>query len=180
METTEDRLYAYCGKRPALAGAVFLAPGSRIIGDVRLGEGVSVWFNAVVRGDINAVAVGAGSNIQDNAVLHVTSGEGGGLTIGTKVTVGHGAVVHACTVGDRVLIGMNATVLDGAVVGAGSIVAAGAVVSPGTVIPPGSLAAGVPAKVLRALGPEQEEEIAASADRYRGYAREMMASLNKT
>jgi carbonic anhydrase/acetyltransferase-like protein (isoleucine patch superfamily) len=176
METTEDRLFAYSGKRPALAPDVFLAPGSRIIGDVRLGEGVSVWFNVVIRGDINAVTVGAGSNIQDNAVLHVASGEGGGLAIGAEVTIGHAAVVHACVIGNRVLIGMNATVLDGAMVGEGSIVAAGAVVPPGMAIPPGSLAAGVPAKVLRRLTEEEIEGLAVSAARYRAYAKEMSSS----
>lgn len=182
----EAATYSYGGKEPHLAEGVFLAPGSRVIGDVHLGEGVSVWFNAVIRGDINRVTVGAGSNVQDNAVLHVVSAvpgrpEGdGGLHIGCAVTIGHGAVVHACTLGNRVLVGMNATVLDGVNVGDGSIIAAGAVVTPGTVIPPGSLAAGIPARVIRRLDESESTGLAESAERYRQYAAEMRLSLHKT
>ncbi len=129
--------------------SVFIAPSATVIGDVTLAANVSIWFGAVLRGDTDRIEVGEGSNVQDNAVLHTDAGSP--CIVGANVTIGHGAVVHGCTVGDGALIGINATVLSGAHVGAGSIIGAGAVVMEGASIPPGRLAVGVPAKVVRAL-----------------------------
>ena len=128
-------------------------PGAVIVGDVKVGENCSIWYNAVIRADEDAIVIGDESNVQDNAVLHVTTGLP--LTIGKGVTVGHGAILHSCTVGDNSLIGMGATVLDGAVIGRDCIVAAGAVVTPRTVIPDGSMVMGAPAKVKRELTAEE-------------------------
>jgi carbonic anhydrase/acetyltransferase-like protein (isoleucine patch superfamily) len=177
-------LYSYAGHVPRVGLEVFLAPGCRIIGEVDLACGVSVWFNAVIRGDINRVSIGADSNIQDNAVLHVRSrrdesGEGS-LILGSEVVVGHGAVVHGCSIGNRVLIGMNATILDGATIGDGVIIAAGAVVTSGMVVPSGSLVAGIPGRVVRGLTQAEEEGIARSAQSYRQYAREMCSAMKET
>lgn len=133
-------------------------PGAVVVGDVKLGEECSIWYNAVLRADEDAIIIGDGSNVQDNAVLHVT--EGHPLTVGRDVTVGHGAILHSCTVGDNSLIGMGAIVLDDAVVGKNCIVAAGALVTGRTVIPDGSMVMGSPAKVKREL---TAEEIAANA-----------------
>ena len=130
-------------------------PGAVIVGDVKVGEHCSIWYNAVIRADEDAIVIGDESNVQDNAVLHVTTGLP--LTVGRGVTVGHGAILHSCTVGDNSLIGMGATVLDGAVVGKNCIVAAGAVVTPRTVIPDGSMVMGAPAKVKRELRDDEIE-----------------------
>ncbi|MCD6461837.1 MAG: gamma carbonic anhydrase family protein [Thermoplasmata archaeon] len=144
---------------PQIDPSCFIARGAVIVGDVTLARGVSVWFNAVIRGDENRVEVGEDSNIQDNCVVHVS--EDHGVYIGRNVSVGHGAIVHGARVEDDVIVGMNATVLNGARVGKGSIIGAGAVVTPGTVIPPGSLAVGVPAKVVK----EGDEGVAEAARR---------------
>ncbi len=146
----------YQGKRPAIDKGAIVMEGTYLIGDVILGEGTSVWFGAVLRGDFAPIKVGKYCSIQDTAVMHVVSGHP--ITVGDNVTIGHGAVLHACTIEDSALIGMNATVLDGAVIGRGSIVAAGCVVTPGTVIKPWSLVAGVPGKVLKDLGEASEQE----------------------
>lgn len=157
------------GREPAVHPSVYIAGGAQVIGDVDLAEDVNIWFNAVLRGDINRITVGARTNIQDGAVVHVTQALP--AVIGADVTVGHQAIVHACTVEDCCLIGMGSVVLDGAVVGTGSLVAAGAVVLQGARIPPGSLAAGVPAKVLRSLTAEEREALRTSAADYVGFAR---------
>ncbi|NMC70980.1 MAG: gamma carbonic anhydrase family protein [Myxococcales bacterium] len=136
------------GKTPVLHPGVFLAPTSVVVGDVELGEDVSVWFHTVVRGDVHRIRVGRRTNLQDLVVVHVTYGTGP-TTIGEDVTVGHGAVVHAATIGDRCLVGIRAVVLDGARIGEGSIVGAGALVPPGMEVPAGSVVMGVPAKVVR-------------------------------
>jgi carbonic anhydrase/acetyltransferase-like protein (isoleucine patch superfamily) len=153
--------------------SVFIADGARVIGSVRIAEDASIWFNAVLRADINSITVGPRSNIQDGAVVHVTHDLP--AVIGADVTVGHQAIVHACTVEDGCLIGMGSVVLDGAVVGTGSLVAAGAVVLQNTRIPPGSLAAGVPARVIRQLGDEERRQLRQSAIDYAGYARRFTA-----
>jgi carbonic anhydrase/acetyltransferase-like protein (isoleucine patch superfamily) len=132
-----------------LAEDVYVAPGAIIRGNVRMGEGSSVWFGAVIRGDTSLVEIGARSNVQDLAVLHADPGFP--CRIGQRVTIGHAAVVHGATVGDGALIGIRAVILNGATVGAGAIVGAGAVVTEGCEIPPGHLAVGVPAKVIREL-----------------------------
>lgn len=142
----------------------FLHPTAVVMGDVTLGKDVSLWPHAVVRGDIAAVVIGEGSNVQDCAVLHV--GVGVPTIVGRGVTIGHNATVHACTVEDDALIGMGATVLDGAVIGAGSIIGAGAVVAPGTIVPPRSLVVGVPGKVRRETTDEELAANHANAEEY--------------
>ena len=145
----------YRGKKPRLGEGVFIAPGAVVIGDVEIGAHSSIWFSTVVRGDEHYVRIGERTNVQDGCVLHVTGGRYP-LIIGNNVTVGHGAVVHACTVEDEVLIGIGSVVLDGAIIRRHSVVAAGALVPPGMEVPSGVIVAGVPAKVLREL---KEEEI---------------------
>ncbi len=148
----------------------FLAETAVVIGDVIAGAQCSVWYNAVVRGDVNAIRIGDRVNIQDGAVLHSTYGKCG-LTIGNDVSIGHNAIVHGCTVHDKVLIGMGAIVMDQAVIGEGSVIAAGAVVLQNTVVEPGSLMAGVPAKRIGAVSAELSKgEIERIARNYIVYA----------
>lgn len=149
---------------PALDETAFVAAGAVIAGDVRLGELSSVWYNAVLRAEAEAITIGARSNLQDGVACHVDAGYP--LSVGAGVSVGHRAVLHGCTIGDDCLIGMSATIMNGAVIGEGSLVAAGAVVLEGTVVPPGSLVAGVPAKVRRELGAEEQAGIRRNADGY--------------
>lgn len=143
--------------------------GARIVGDVRIGEGSSVWYNAVLRGDIEPITVGKCSNIQDNCVVHSTRGFP--VEIGDLVSVGHAAVLHGCRVMDNVLIGMNSTVLNGAVIGENSIVGAGAVVTEGKEFPGGSLILGVPARAVRTLDEDEIGSIRENAIRYSRLAR---------
>ncbi len=157
-------VYPYKDKRPVLGREVVILPGARVIGDVSLGDRVSVWFNAVVRGDLASVTVGPETNIQDGAVLHVDTGMP--LVVGARVTVGHQAVLHACTVGDGSLIGMGAIVLSTARIGERALVGAGALVPEGKVIPPRSLALGVPAQVVRELTDDELARLEASAGHY--------------
>jgi carbonic anhydrase/acetyltransferase-like protein (isoleucine patch superfamily) len=135
-----------------------------VIGDVTVGDTSSIWYHAVVRGDINRIVIGRGTNIQDNAVIHLA--EDDPCLLGDYVTVGHSAIVHACTVEDEVLIGMGAVILDGALVGAQSIIGAKALVPLGTKIPPGSLVLGVPARVVRRLTPGERRGLRQWADKY--------------
>ncbi|MFA6542021.1 MAG: gamma carbonic anhydrase family protein [Bacteroidota bacterium] len=158
----------YKGITPKLHPTVFVADGAKIIGDVVIGADSSVWFNAVVRGDVNFIRIGERTNIQDNTVIHVTSKKFP-THIGSNVTVGHSAVIHACTINDYCLIGMGAVVLDDATVGPYSLVAAGAVVTMGAVIPEGMLAAGIPAKVIRKLTDEELQSLKQSAQNYVDY-----------
>ena len=153
------------GHVPAIDGTAWVAPTATVIGAVTLHPDSSVYYGAVLRADGASIALGAGSNLQDNVVVHVD--EGVPATIGSGVSVGHGAVVHGCTIEDDCLIGMNATVLNRAVVGRESLVAAGALVLEGTVIPPRSLVAGVPAKVRRELSEEEVAGIRRNAEVYR-------------
>ena len=146
---------------------IFIAPGAYAVGDVNLGENVNIWYGAVLRGDTGKITVGAGSNIQDNCVLHADPGLP--MAIGSGATIGHGAILHSCTVGDNTLIGMGAIILNGAVIGENCIVAAGALVPQNMVIPPRSLVMGSPAKVRREV---TEEEIAANRLSAEGYVRE--------
>ena len=145
-------------------GPLFVAPTATVIGDVALGEETGIWFGAVLRGDRDRIEIGAGSNVQDNAVVHTSRGFP--ARIGKEVSVGHGAILHGCTVRDRVLVGMGAIVMNGAVVGEDSIIAAGAVVTEGTVVPPGSVVMGVPAKVVKPATPGQKEGIRKNAESY--------------
>ena len=154
-------------KTPQIDPTVFIAPNATVLGDVTIGVDCSVFFGAVVRAEHDAITIGGGTNIQDNCVLHVD--EGFPLSVGQNVTVGHGAILHGCTVGDNTLIGMGAIVLNGAVIGRNCIIGAGALVTQNTVIPDGSLAVGSPAKVRR---PVTEAEIAANAASAAGYVTE--------
>ncbi len=163
------------GHTPRFGADAFLAETAVVIGDVVMGDHCSVWYNAVVRGDVHGIRIGHRVNIQDGAVLHATF-EKCGLTIGNDVSIGHNAIVHGCTVEDKVLIGMGAIVMDQAVIGAGSVVAAGAVVTQNTIVPPGSLMAGVPARRIGAVGKElsegEIERIARNYLRYAGWFKE--------
>lgn len=151
-------------RRPVVDPAAWVAPGAFVIGDVRLGESVSVWYAAVVRGDGDRIDVGARSNVQDGCVLHADPGFP--VLVGSDVSIGHRAVLHGCRVGDGSLVGMSATVLNGADIGPGCLLAAGTVVLEGTVVPPGSLVAGVPGKVRRALTDGEIAGLRANADEY--------------
>ncbi|WP_309064371.1 gamma carbonic anhydrase family protein [Microbacterium sp.] len=156
-------------KRPSIADDAFVADGARIVGEVRLGAGSSVWYNAVLRADSAPIVVGAGSNVQDNVSVHVDAGHG--VEIGERVSIGHNAVVHGCRIGDGSLIGMGAVVVSGAVIGAGCLVAGGAVVLAGTEVPDGSLVAGVPAKVRRPLSDEERAGLLRNAEIYLDHVR---------
>ncbi len=169
-------IFSYRGTFPRVHPTVMIAPGAVVVGDVEIGQGSSVWFNAVVRGDVNWVRIGSETNIQDLAMLHVTH-ETHPLTVGNRVTVGHQACLHGCTIGDLCLIGIGAIVLDGAIVESNSLVAAGAVVTPGKIVESGTLVAGVPAKFVRRLDSAELENLNASALRYVEYAEEMMRPL---
>ncbi|KRE77290.1 gamma carbonic anhydrase family protein [Arthrobacter sp. Soil763] len=162
-------VYAFAGDSPAVHETAFVAPTASIIGQATLAEDSSAFYGVSVRADTAAISVGAGTNLQDNVVLHADPDFP--CTIGARVSVGHSAVVHGCTVEDDCLIGMSATILNGAVIGSGSLVAAGAVVLEGTVIPPRSLVAGVPAKVRRELSDEEFESVKHNAAHYRELAR---------
>lgn len=160
--------YRYKDKMPKIPKSVFIAPNATVIGKVEFGEDCSVWFNSIIRGDVNFIRIGARTNIQDGCILHVTL-ERWPLQIGQGVTVGHGAILHGCMVGDYCLIGMGARVLDGAQIGEFSLVAAGSLVREGEKIPDHSLVAGVPAIVKRSLSEEEIERIKLSAERYVKY-----------
>lgn len=165
------------GNAPAAAGAAFVAENATLAGDVRLEAGASVWYGAVLRADTGRIVVGAGSNVQDNAVLH--TGPGLDIVLGRGVSVGHGAILHGCTVGDGCMVGMHATVLNGAVLGPGCLVAAGALVPEGAQIPAGSLVMGVPGKVVRPVRAGQAAAIAANEEEYQELARQHAAAQNK-
>jgi carbonic anhydrase/acetyltransferase-like protein (isoleucine patch superfamily) len=160
------------GTTPTFGQDVFLAETAVVVGDVVMGDQCSVWYNAVLRGDVNSIRIGHRVNIQDGAVLHCTYRKCG-LTIGNDVSIGHNATVHGCTVEDKVLIGMGAIVMDQAVIGTGSLIAAGAVVTQGTIVEPGSLMAGVPARrigpVDKALSEGEIERIARNYGIYAGW-----------
>lgn len=145
-----------------------MAPGSHVIGDVEIGADCSLWFNTVVRGDVNSIRIGSSTNIQDNSVLHVTYKKAA-LTIGNGVTVGHSVTLHGCRIGDYVLVGMRACVMDHAEVGDECIIGAGALITQGTKIPARSLVVGAPAKVLRTLTDEEIAFLHQSAENYKLY-----------
>ena len=158
------------GIAPKFGADPFLAETAVVIGDVVMGDQCSVWYNAVVRGDVHSIRIGDRVNVQDGAVLHCTY-QPASLTIGNDVSIGHNAIVHGCTIHDKVLIGMGAIVMDHAVIGEGSVIAAGAVVLQNTVVPPGSLMAGVPAKRVREVGEDlSRNEIERIAANYLKYA----------
>jgi carbonic anhydrase/acetyltransferase-like protein (isoleucine patch superfamily) len=160
----QDRIRYFAHQSPVIASSAYVAPGAVLVGDVHLGENASIWFQAALRADLNLIRIGASSNIQDGAVIHVADDHG--TLVGERVTVGHGAILHACTVGDEVLVGMNAVILDGAEIGERSIIGANALVTAGTKVPPGSLFLGSPGKVVRALSDAEQEDLASWAERY--------------
>lgn len=164
MAELDLQLDKFLRKKPALGKKVFIASTAVVIGDVTLGAHASVWYGAVLRGDINRIVVGHHSNIQDNAVLHLADKLP--CVLGNWVTVGHGAIIHACTVGDETLVGMGVVILDGAVIGKQSIIGAKALVTQGTKIPPGSLVLGAPAKVVRKLTQEERSDLKWWAQKY--------------
>jgi gamma-carbonic anhydrase len=160
--------------RPRIGRGVFLAETCAVIGDVELGDDASIWYGTVVRGDVMPIRVGARTNLQDGTIVHVTAGKSG-TAIGSDCTIGHGAIIHACTIEDHCLIGMGAIVLDGAVIGRGSFVGAGALVTPGTIIPPASLVLGSPARVKRQVYAKEREQIENGALQYVELARRYLA-----
>ncbi len=162
--TIAGRLKRHLGRKPKTRGALFIAPNATVVGDVVLGPKSSVFYGAVIRGDINVIRVGEGTNIQDNAVVHLA--DDFGVHIGAWCTIGHGAIVHACTVGDECLIGMGATLLDGAEIGARSIVGANSLVPQRFKCPPGSLVFGSPARVVRALSAQEQSGLRGWAEKY--------------
>jgi carbonic anhydrase/acetyltransferase-like protein (isoleucine patch superfamily) len=169
---------SYQGKMPVVPSSCYVDISAQLIGDVELGEQASVWMNAVLRGDVNSIRVGARSNVQDCAVLH-------GMRyvypviVGEMVTIGHNATVHGCVLEDAVLVGIGATILNNARVGEGSIIAAGAVIPEQTVIPPNSLVAGVPGKVKKTLGDEDRKMILKYAQNYLDYTAIYLTEMGK-
>jgi gamma-carbonic anhydrase len=168
ISLNENQLFNYDGLSPQIDESVFLASGAKVIGDVRIGKDSSVWFNCVIRGDIDYISIGSKSNIQDGTVIHVSKSRP--VIIGSKVTIGHKACIHGCVIEDCSLIGMNATVLDGAVVQTKSLVAAGSLVKQNFVVPTGKLVAGVPAKIVRDLTEDEMRYFEVSANHYVEYA----------
>ena len=164
------------GKSPSISKSAYIAPGTIIVGDVSLGDQVSIWFQTVIRGDINKIEIGAQTNIQDGCLLHVTQTHP--LIVGSRVTVGHGVILHGCNVADDSLIAMGAIILDGAVVERGCLVGAGALVPPGMVIPEDSLVLGSPARVVRTVRPEDKERIQKGWQNYVEYSNRFREGLN--
>jgi gamma-carbonic anhydrase len=178
LATKEIKLFPYKNYFPKLDDSVFLASGAKIIGEVSIDEKSSVWYNTVIRGDVNYVKIGSYSNVQDCSMLHVTNNRFP-LIIGNKVTIGHSVTLHGCILKDLCLIGMNATVLDGATVEENSMVAAGAVVKQGFTVPTGKLVAGVPAKIIRDLTEDELAYFEKSAMHYVDYTTITIESLKK-
>jgi carbonic anhydrase/acetyltransferase-like protein (isoleucine patch superfamily) len=160
----DEQIAHFLGQTPRIAPSAYVAPHVFLAGDVEIGEQASVWPCCSLRGDIAPIRIGAHSNVQDGSVVHVADDLP--AIIGEWVTIGHKAIVHACTIEDEVLVGMGAIILDGAHIGARSIIGANATVTPGTVIPPGSMVMGSPAKVKRALTPEEQAGVRVWAERY--------------
>jgi carbonic anhydrase/acetyltransferase-like protein (isoleucine patch superfamily) len=159
-----QRLDQFLVANPVIASGVYVAPNATLLGSVSIGSGSSVWFQSVIRADINEIRIGSETNIQDGSILHVADRYG--LAIGNQVSCGHRAILHACTIHDRVLVGMSAVIMDGVEVGAGSIVGAGALLTKGTSVPPGSLVLGSPGKVVRLLTASEQKSIEELAAKY--------------
>ena len=167
-------LRSYAGKHPRIGSGVFLAETCALIGDVVVGDESSIWYSTVLRGDEMPIRIGARTSMQDGTVVHVTSGRSG-TTVGDDCTIGHGVILHACTVEDGCLIGMGSTILDGSRIGRGSLVGAGALVTPGTDIPPDSLVLGSPARVVRPVNQKERAQIEFGATHYVELARRYLA-----
>jgi carbonic anhydrase/acetyltransferase-like protein (isoleucine patch superfamily) len=161
--------FEFLDRKPSIHATAFIAPSADIIGDVTVGEEASIWYAAVLRGDINRIVIGARSNIQDGCVVHLADDYP--TLVGEYVTVGHKAVLHACRIDDEVLVGMGAIILDGATIGARSIIGAGALVTGGTEIPPGSLVLGSPGKVVKTLDQDAQKSVRGWAEKYVEVAR---------
>ena len=166
-------LYNFQGKEPQIQDNVYLGPGCRIIGQVTIEKEASIWPNAVLRGDLASIFIGQGSNVQDNCTIHVEKGQD--LTIGDRVTIGHGAVLHGCTIGDESLVGMGAIILNGAKIGKGCLIAAGTLIPEGKKIPPGKLIMGSPGKIIRDLETKEKADLKNSAEGYQKLARAFFA-----
>jgi gamma-carbonic anhydrase len=164
VSNLEDQLDRFLRKKPVLGQGVYLATGAVVLGDVTIGDFSSVWYNAVVRGDINRIVIGHHTNIQDNSVLHLADDYP--CIVGDYVTVGHSAIVHACTVGNEVLVGMGATILDGAVIGNQCLIGAGSLITMGMQVPDGSMLMGRPARIVRSLQPDERAQLRFWADKY--------------
>ena len=164
MSDLRKQLDTFLRKQPTIGNGVYIASRAVVFGDVTLGDYSSVWYNAVLRGDINRIVVGHHSNVQDNAVLHLADDLA--CIVGSYVTIGHSAIVHACTVGDECLVGMGATILDGAVIGEQSIIGANALVPQHTEVPPGSLVLGSPGKIVRSLTDHERRSLKSWAGKY--------------
>ena len=164
MADVVQQLEMFLRKKPSIGQDVYIARGAVVVGDVTLGDHSSVWYNAVLRGDINRIVVGHHTNIQDNSVLHLA--ENYPCVVGNYVTIGHSAIVHACTIEDEVLVGMGATILDGVVIGELSLIGANALITQRTRIPAGSLVLGSPARVVRQLSVAERKGLKSSADHY--------------
>ncbi len=162
--TTEERLDQFLAKSPTIHPTAYVAPNATVVGDVTIGEEASVWYQSVLRGDINRIVVGPRTNIQDSSVVHLANDYA--AIIGEYVTCGHKAMIHACTIDNEVLVGMGAVILDGAEIGARSIIGAKALVTMHTVIPPGSLVLGSPAKVVKTLDLETQRTVRHWAEKY--------------
>jgi carbonic anhydrase/acetyltransferase-like protein (isoleucine patch superfamily) len=162
--TIEERLEKFLLQKPEIDPTAYVAPAAVLMGAVTLGPKASVWPGSVLRGDIESIEIGEGSNVQDGTIVHLADDLG--VKVGRYVTIGHAAMIHACTIEDECLIGMKATVLDGAVVGRRSIIGAGAVVTKGMLVPPGSLVLGMPAKVIRPLSGEEQADLKHWAEKY--------------
>lgn len=162
--TLPERLARYLGRKPDTSRAAFVAANATVVGDVTLGAQSSVWYGCVLRGDINSIVIGDGTNVQDGAVLHLA--DDFGVQIGRHTTIGHSAIIHACTIGNECLVGMGATVLDGAQIGDQCIIGANALVTRGFIAPPGSMVLGAPAKVVRPLADAERNQLRSWADKY--------------
>jgi gamma-carbonic anhydrase len=172
-------IFSLDGITPKIAPDAFIAPTAAVIGNVEIGSETGIWFHSLVRGDLHFIHIGARTNIQDGAIVHVDSGRFS-TTIGDDVTVGHNAVIHACTLKNRAFVGISATVLDGAVIEEGGMLAAGGLLTPGKVIGPNELWAGTPAKLLRVMSPEERGRFDRNAEVYRALARRFRAGLRST
>ncbi len=169
---------SYKGIAPQIAPTAFIETSAQIIGDVQIGEDSSVWFNCVLRGDVHSIRVGRATNIQDGTVVHVTNGRFP-TQIGDRVTIGHGAMVHGCSIGDRSLIGIGSIILDNVTIGEGSFIAAGSLVTPGVVIPPRSMVMGSPAKVRREVTDEELALIDRHWENYIEYKNNYLAEISE-
>ncbi len=162
--TIEERLEHYLGKNPQIDASAYVAAQATVIGDVTIEAHASVWPGCVLRADINSIRIGEGTNLQDNTVVHLANDYG--VVIGKHVTVGHKAMIHACTIEDECLVGMSATILDGSVIGARSIIGAGALVTKSMLVPPGSVVMGMPGKIVKNLSEAEQSQIKHWAEKY--------------